>query len=324
MGGKRNFEILVLFSVMSVMWWSPVVAEVCNRVVAVVNDEVITLHELNKKIKEMTGYAPADLELQNKERYLEARRRVLEFLIDERITQDKIQELGIHITEQELNRSVERIKSENQWTHEDLVAALKKDGLTYEKYQERMKKELERIKLIEFEVKSKIIIREEDIESYYEKHKKEFSTDNRVHLAAIFLVRRDSENEAETAQLLEGARKILARLKAGEDFAELAAEFSQGPGADEGGDLGKFRVDQLDPNLRSMVESMPVGEVSDPILMSNGVQMIKLLEREKGRTRSFQEVKDAIYRILYQEEVNRRYKAWIKDLRENCYTKIIF
>jgi len=324
MGGKRVFGILVFSFAMTVLCWRPLLAELCNRVVAIVNDEVITLHELNKKIKEMTGFAPADLELRNKERYLEARRRVLEFLIDERITRDKIQELGIQITKQELDASVEQIKRDNQWTHEDLLAALEKEGLNYEKYQEKMKKELERIKLIEFEVKSKIIIREEDIQTYYENNKEKFSTDDKVHLGAIFLVRKDSEDKKETGALLERAGQILARLKAGEDFAELARKFSQGPGADEGGDLGEFRADQLEPNLRRMIESMPVGGVSEPILMSNGVQIIRLLQRQKGKTRSFQEVKNAIYTILYREEVNRRYQAWIKELRENCYTKIIF
>jgi peptidyl-prolyl cis-trans isomerase SurA len=324
MGGKRVFGIWVLSFVMTVLWQGPLLAELCNRVVAVVNDEVITLHELNKKIREMTGVAPADLELRNKERYLEARRQVLEFLIDERITRDKIEELGIQITEKELDASLEQIKRDNQWTHEDLLKALEKQGLTYEKYQERMKKELERIKLIEFEVKSKIIIREEAIKSYYEEHKEKFSTDEKVHLAAIFLVRQDSDNQKETDELLQRARQIMDRLKAGENFAALAAKFSQGPGADEGGDLGEFRADQLEPNLRRMIESMPVGGVSEPVLMSNGVQIIRLLEREKGKTRSFQEVKNAIYTILYRQEVNRRYEAWIKELRESCYTKIIF
>jgi peptidyl-prolyl cis-trans isomerase SurA len=324
MGGKRVLGIWVLSFVMTVLCWRPVLGELCNRVVAIVNDEVITLHELNKKIKEMTGYAPADLESRDKDRYLEARRQVLEFLIDERITRDKIEELGIRITEQELDASLEQIKRDNHWTHEDLLAVLEKEGLPYEKYRERMTKELERRKLIEFEVRSKIIIREEAIEDYYETHKERFSTDDKVHLAAIFLVRKDSEDKQETDEILQTARQIIGRLKAGEDFAALAREFSQGPGADEGGDLGEFRANQLDPKLRRMIDSMQVGGVSNPILMSNGVQVIKLLQRKKGKNRSFEEVKNAIYAVLYREEVNRRYEAWIKELREHCYTKIIF
>jgi peptidyl-prolyl cis-trans isomerase SurA len=324
MGGKRVLGIWVLSFVMTVLCWRPVLGELCNRVVAIVNDEVITLHELNNKIKEMTGYAPAELESQDKERYLKARRQVLEFLIDEKITREKIEELGIQVTEKELDASLEQIKRDNQWTHEDLLAALQKEGLTYEKYQERMKKELERIKLIEFEVKSKIIIREEAIENYYETHKERFSTDDKVHLAAIFLVRKDSQDKQETDEILNKAQRIVGRLKAGENFAELAREFSQGPGADEGGELGEFRADQLDPKLRRTIESMPVGGVSDPILMSNGVQIVKLVQRAKGKTRSFKEVKNAIYAVLYRQEVNRRYEAWIKELRESCYTKIIF
>jgi len=325
MRGKHVFGTLFVFSfVITLLWWRPLSAEVCNRVVAIVNDEVITLHELNKKIKEMTGFAPADLETRNRDEYLAVRRGVLDLLINERITQEKIKELGIQVQEKEVEAAIEQIKRDNQLTHEDLLAGLEKQGMTYEKYKERMKGELERIKLIEFEVKSKIIIREEAITQYYETHKEQFSTNEKVRLANIFLMRKEPENKAEIDGLYQKAQDILARVKAGEDFAELARKFSQGPGADDGGDLGTFRIDQLEPNLRQMFEAMPVGTVSEPIVRPNGIQLIKIVEREKGKGKSLEEVRNAIYAILYRQEVNRRYTAWIEELRETCYTKIIF
>lgn len=325
MCGRHVLRTLLVFSfVITLLWWRPLFAEVCNRVVAIVNDEVITLHELNKKIKEMTGFAPADLEARNRDEYLAMRRRVLDLLINERIAQEKIKELGIKVGEKEVESAIERIKRDNQLTHEDLLAGLEKQGMTYEKYKERIKGDLERVRLIEFEVKSKIIIREEAITEFYEKHKEEFITNEEVRLANIFLMRKEPENKAETDRLYEKAQGILARVKAGEDFSELASKFSEGPGADDGGDLGTFRVDQLEPNLRQMIESMPDGAVSEPIVRTNGIQLIKLVERQKGKSKSLEEVRNAIYGILYRQEVNRRYTTWIEELRETCYTKIVF
>jgi peptidyl-prolyl cis-trans isomerase SurA len=309
---------------MTLICLQPLFAEVCNRVVAIVNDEVITLHELNKKIKEMTGLAPEDLKLQGKGAYLATRRRILEFLIDERISQEKIKEMGIKVSDRQVDATIEKVKRDNQWTHEDLLYRLEKQGLTFEKYRERMKRDLERMNLIEFEVKSKIIIREEMIGEFYEKHKEEFSREDKVHLAGIFLTWKNPEDEEERGRVREKAKEIFAKLRSGENFGELARRFSEGPGADEGGDLGVFRTDQLEPNLREMIESMSEGGVGDPIIRENGIQIVQLIKREKGSMKTLPEVRDAIYAILYRQEVNKRYNAWIKELRENSYTKIIF
>ena len=110
----------------------------------------------------------------------------------------------------------------------------------------------------------------------------------------------------------------------GENFAKIAKEVSQGPGAEEGGDLGFFKVSNLDPELTKVVKDMSPGDVSRPIIRPSGIQIIQLVGREGGRVRPFEEVKDAIYEILYREEINKRYSSWIKELRESAYLKIIF
>jgi len=299
-------------------------AKTFNRVVAIVNDDVITLHELNKKIKEMTGLTPNTLRSQNEKNYLETRRKILELLIDERIAQAKILELGIKITQKQIDATIENIKEINRITHEDLLARLKSEGLTYEKYREKIKTDLERLNLINFEVKSKIIIREEQLNQYYEKHKAEFSGEGQVHLASIFLIRKDPKDEDGIRELSRRGETILARLKKGEDFAKLAKEFSQGPGANGGGDLGTFKTDELEPMIRKILDDIPEGGVSDLIVRPNGFQIIKLIERKEAKVKTFEEVRDAIYANLYNDEVNKRYMSWIKELRKSYYTKVTF
>ncbi|MBW1666830.1 MAG: peptidylprolyl isomerase [Deltaproteobacteria bacterium] len=299
-------------------------AELCDRVVAIVNDNVITLHELNKKIQEMTGLTPAQIKLRDKEDYQETRRKILEFLIDEKLARDKIKELGINVTERQVEAAIDKVKKDNHWTQEDLLERLKKEGLSYEKYKQRVKQNLEHIRLIEFEVKSKIIIREKMISQYYEKHKRDFLQGEKVHLAGIFLGLKEGKNPEKVRELYAKAQGLVERLRAGEDFVEMARRFSEGPGAEEGGDLGIFKVDQLEPGLRKVVTSLPEGGISDPIIVPAGIQIIKLVKKKGGKQRPLSEVRDAIYSILYQEEVNKRYNSWIKELRENSYTRIIF
>ena len=164
-------------------------AETDNRVVAYVNDDIITLYELNKKMEEMTGLTSDDMKARNEEMYIETRREILDYLINERITQNKIKELGIEVTEDEIDQAIEDIKRSNHLTQEDLIAGLKKEGISYGKYRKNIKSQLERARLINYEVQSRIIIREEQILDYYQKHLNDYKREENIHIASIFLKR---------------------------------------------------------------------------------------------------------------------------------------
>jgi peptidyl-prolyl cis-trans isomerase SurA len=317
---RRLFFLILLMS----LWLEPLLAaEVCNRVVAVVNNDVITLYELNIRIKEMTGSAPEELMQKNETMFRDAQRKILELLIDEKIAQAKIKELGIKVADRQVDNFLEKMKRDNQWTQEDLVAGLEKEGLSYEKYRERVRRDLERAQLIEYEVRSKIIIRDEVIQKYYEDHRGTFGVAEKVQLAGIFLMRKNMKSEEEMRELYKKAQDISAKLKAGADFSQMAANYSEGPGTNQGGDLGQFTVDHLEAGLKSVVEALPEGGISDPLVRPNGIQIIKVVKKQTGKLRSLEEMKEAIYGILYQEEVNRRYQAWIKELRDSAYTRVM-
>ena len=315
---------IVMFAMIAALGLQPAKAETLNRVVAIVNDDIITLHELNKKIRELTGMTPVDLKGRNVEQFYETRRQVLELLIDDKITNAKIQEMGIKVDQKEIDEAIEKVKRDNKWTQEDLLYRLQQEGLSLEKYKEHMKTDLERNQLINYEVRSRIVIREEMMKEYYEENKKKFNAEMKVHLASITLIRQDPKDETELLALKKKGEEILAKLKAGENFQVLARQYSQGPGAEEGGYLGVFKFDELDPGLKKVLEVIPEGGFSDLIVRQNGIQIIMVVRKEGGKVRSFEDVKDAIYGILYQEEINKRYMAWIKDLREHSYTKIVF
>ena len=317
---RRLFFLILLMG----LWLEPLfAAEVCNRVVAVVNNDVITLYELNIRIKEMTGSAPEELMQKNETMFRDAQRKILELLIDEKIAQAKIKELGIKVADRQVDNFLEKVKRDNQWTQEDLVAGLEKEGLSYEKYRERVRRDIERAQLIEYEVRSKIIIRDEVIQKYYEDHRGTFGVAEKVQLAGIFLMRKNMKSEEEMRELYKKAQDISAKLKAGADFSQMAANFSEGPGANQGGDLGQFTVDHLEAGLKSVVEALPEGGISDPLVRPNGIQIIKVVKKQTGKIRSLEEMREAIYGILYQEEVNRRYQAWIKELRDSAYTRVM-
>jgi len=310
---------LIIFTFNGVLW-----ADICNRIVAFVNNDIVTSYELENRMQKLVGTSLDQFKEKDPQGYSDARRQILNMLIDEKIAQERIKELGINISAKEIDQAIERLKEDNHWTHEDLLLRLKDQKLSLYEYKEAMKTELERVRLINHEVKSKIIVRDEDIGEYYKRHQDEFSSPSRVRLSAIFIKAASDSGGGETKSARESAKEILSRLKAGEDFSELARAFSQGPGASNGGDLGFFKVSQLDKELQEVVTEISEGGISEPIPRAGGLQIIKITQKEKGGTRNLQEVRDAIFNRLYKEDVNRRYVKWLGELRKKAYTKIIY
>jgi len=321
---KTIASLILLFTGSIVLFHSSVSGEICNRVVAIVNDEVVTLYELDTMIQLLTGTPSAQLKNRSEEIYIKTRQKVLDDLVDQKIVLEKIKELKIEVTTKEVDQAIERVKADNQLTQEDLLAELKEQGSNYESYRESIKEELERIQLINYEVKSKIILREEEIEKYYNTHRDEFTSEGRVRLALIFLKQEDPADKNEARALYQKAQDILSMIKDGKNFANLARKFSNGPGASEGGDLGVFKMSQLNPEMAEIIKDLSAGEVSKPIIRPYGIKIIKVEEKDGGGEKSLEQVRNAIQTILYRQELDKKYSAWIKELRKKAYIKIIF
>ena len=321
---KRIASLILLFTGGILLFHPSVSGEICNRVVAIVNDEVVTLYELDTMIQLLTGTPSKQLKNKSEEIYIKTRQKVLDDLVDQKIVLEKIKELKIEVTAKEVDQAIERVKADNQFTQEDLLAELKEQGNNYESYRKSIKEELERIQLINYEVKSKIILREEEIEKYYNTHRDEFTSEGRVRLALIFLKQEDPADKNETRALYQKAQDILSMIKDGKNFANLARKLSNGPGASEGGDLGVFKMAELNPEMAEIIKDLSAGEVSKPIIRPSGIKIIKVEEKDGGGEKSLEQVRNAIQTILYRKELDKKYSAWIKELRKKAYIKIIF
>jgi len=322
---RTVFPWMVIFAA-TLVFFSPVSvsAEIQNRVVAIVNNELVTLYELNGRIRELTGLSSRELKEKSEEMYIETRRKVLNDLIDQKIALEKIKELEIKVPPEEVDQAIERVKEDNQLTQEGLIAKLKERGTTYEAYRKSIKTELERRQLINYEVQSKIMLREEDIETYYKEHSDEFTSEGKIRLALIFLKQTDPADKDEARDLYQKAQGILSMIEGGEDFGKLAKKFSGGPGARDGGDLGVFKLSELNPEMAEQIMGLSTGDVAKPIIKPDGIRIIKVVEMDGGGVKSLEQVRNAIQSILYREELERRYSAWISELRKKAYTKIIF
>ena len=316
--------LLVLSIIVLAMQTGYLQAEITNRVVVTVNSDIITLHELNTSIKRVAGLSPRDLRQRDVEKYLELRRAVLNKMINEKIAQQEIVRLKIKVTAKDIEESIEQIKRENNLTHEELIEGLKAEGITLEEYKERIKEEIQRFRLVNYEVKSKIVVTEGDVRRYYQNQIDEYTVVYKVRLARIFLRIEKPDDAEEIARVRGLGSEILQGLRQGRDFFEMAKKYSQGPAASEGGDLGWVALDNLETGLRNTISKLSPGEYTDLNPAPSGFQIIGVLEEKKGGVKPLEEVRDAIHSKLYKEKVEKRYAAWIEELREKSFIKVIF
>lgn len=299
--------------------------ETVDRIVAVVNDDVITLYELNQSLQpyaeriKTLGYSSN----QEHTMLFKVREEVLRKLIDEKIEDQRIKHLNIVMSEQEVDQTIERIKESNYLTDEEFRTGLKAEGLTIDKYRERLKAQLLRSKLVNREIKSKIVITNEDIKTYYDSHSEKYGGETKYHLRNILMRVSPLADAIEKRRVKEEIEAVLAKLKNGEPFENLVAAYSESPLASEGGDLGLFTLDKLSPTLREAVKDLKAGELTPVLDTEHGYQIFLVQEVIQIPGKPLEQVTPEIERILFDKIVDERFQAWLEELREHSLIKTI-
>ncbi|HVO83039.1 MAG TPA: peptidylprolyl isomerase [Syntrophobacteria bacterium] len=298
-------------------------AAVVDRIIAYVNDDIITLSELDEKTAAIVAARKQNPYLRDQEQDVEKlRREILDNLINERLAAKEITRLKISVTAGEVDNILKSIMEDNNLTPEKFEVELRKEGLTVEDFRKRVQEDLERSKLIDREIRSKTVITDAQIEAYYQTHREEFQAKVRRRLQSIFLPFGSENSPDKQRQIYAMAEQILDRLSRGADFAAMAKRYSQGPGAESGGDLGFFNEGELDPVLEQAIETLKTGQVSQIVRTDSGLHIIRVAEVQTVADRPMEEVRENIRRRLFQQEINRKYAEWLKDLRDRSFVKI--
>ena len=321
-GWILNVSLLLLLG--GILPSSGTAAEVVDRIIAYVNDDIITLSELNEKTNALVAARAQNPFLREQELSIEEMRlNMLNRLIDERLASQEISRLKISVSEEEVDRAIARIMQENRLTQETLEAELRKEERTITDLRRQIKEDLEQRKLVSREVQSKTVITDEIVEAYYQSNMHDFQEKERWRIQDIYLPYYPDDTPEERARLRNLAQEILERVRAGVDFGSLAKNYSQGPGAEVGGDMGYFARGELEPVLEAAVENLKAGEVSPDIETTRGIHIIKVTEVDRSPPKALDEVRESIRNLLYRREVEFRYREWLSSLRERSYVRIV-
>jgi peptidyl-prolyl cis-trans isomerase SurA len=295
---------------------------VVDRIVAVVNQEVITLSELEKWIEPLQKEITSEDRLHRKEQLQEFRRRILEQLIDEKLIDQEVRRFGIKVTNKEIEGVTEEIKRRNGFTQEDMEKALAREDLTVEAFKKQVEKGLQRRKLVQSAVKTVSKPSEKELREFYQKNVDAYRTPVSYRPGHILFVIPKEATPGEIQEIKKKCQKALDRIRRGEDFRECALIYSEDASAKEGGDLGFFKKGDLLPVLEKEILRLNVGEVSGIVRTEFGFHIVKLYERKGGDPLPFEEVKEKVETEYYTQETEKAFKNYLATLKEKSIIEI--
>ena len=299
--------------------------QVVDRIVAVVNDDIISLYELNQTMKPYLDKIKSMGYTIEKERQMifKVRSEMLNQLINRKLTDQEVARHNLKASEAEIDRAIERFKELKLYTDEEFREALASQGMTYDNYRAELRDQILRNKLVNLQVKSKVVVTQEDIKTYYDGHIDEFAGEAKYHLRNIIMKDTSMGDEAKHDAIVVKMEAIRTELLGGADFKELARIHSQSPFAQSGGDLGTFNLGDLSEQIKEAVQGLQAGDITPVLDTEQGFQLFYIEEVIPSQGKTLEEASDAIQQALYNEVANKKFEAWLEGLRGRSHVRII-
>ena len=291
-------------------------AIVIERIVAVVDDQVVLSSEVDGLLEQVMQQAPAPPGTDSKALEKERRDEIVESLIAEKLLEAEVRKLRIDVTEAEVERVVQATMQENNLDDDKLKMALARQGMNIDDYKSGLKKQLTKMKIIQLKVKSRVNVTDQDVQAAARRGGK--TSEYRVHARHIlFLVPPDgAQNEAKHQAALQAKK----RLDAGAKFEDVAAELSEDPGSKtRGGDLGEFGRGDMVPEFEAAAFAAEPGAVVGPVKTAFGWHLILVDERVTAAPKSSDQVMEGLRQKLYESEVEQQFKQYIDELKRDAW-----
>ena len=305
----------ILAGLLAVTFWMGTAnahAEVINRIVATVDGAPITSYEM-QGFRDEAGTSPLApaggvAGMSDKE--------VLDALVMKRLVRKEVEAQGLKAKKSDIDGYIARIQAQSNLNDEEFEAALLEQGMTMAKYRERVSGEVEQAILMSREIGSRVNVTPEDVQRYYNDHIDEYTQPAQIRIRHIFRPLSPGASEAEEQQAVEVVYQIREKALSGENFGNLADEYSLGPGAGSGGDLGYFERGQMPEGIEQVAFSLENGDISQPFRTNSGMHLLKVEDKRNAGLQPLETVSEEIKNKLYNEALRDRYARWFtEDLR---------
>lgn len=287
-----------------------------DRVVAIVNKEVITWSDLYREMEfNASDQARAMKDDERRRFFKDNEMSYLENLIDLKLKLQEAAKEGISTSDADVAAAEKNIKSKYSMTDEVFKETIQKDGFTLETYEKKLREQITVNRLIDQEVRSKILVTERDIDAYLAGHKDAAKDLEGFDISQIML-----KKTGDDKQLEQKAWDIYKKLQAGENFAELARLYSDETSARGGGDLGFIRRSDMSTEFLNVCSSLKPGGISEPIWRGDGIYIIRVNDARVFKSQ--QEMREVIRQKLLNEKFDAAFKNWARGLRDKAYVEV--
>lgn len=314
-------SILICFAVMILT--VPLNARIVDRIVAVVNDEIVTLSELNSAVEPYLKKIDNFNNGENRERVVtQTMSAMLDKLIDDILVKQEAKRLGIVIKEEDVAKTINDMISKRKITTEDFKKSLAREGSSFSAYKKEVEEHLMKIRLVGVSVRAKVSVTDEEIGDYYRKHREDYEGKEAVRIKQILIVVPQRSGMKERSKLKADTALILKRLIEGESFGFLASKYSNGPAAKLGGDLGFVEKGVMFPAVNEVAFSLRNGEISGVIESPIGFHIIKVTDRRGSGIKSLESVREEIKDKISNVKIEKKFFEWIEELRKKSYIEV--
>ncbi|HPM42611.1 MAG TPA: peptidylprolyl isomerase [Candidatus Omnitrophota bacterium] len=311
---KKIIPLLCIFSALIV---SGIHADVIDKIAVIVNNEAVTLGEIDQMLLPVYARYKAAYKDQRElvKKMEEARQKIVEQLIEDKLILSEAKRLNIEIDEKEVEARIRQVEkqfaSKNAFTR-----ALMEQHLSVKELKNKYREQMMVKKIIDSKIGSRVIITPVEVHAYYNSHISDFTQPAEAKIRNILIKIKDESDIQRAAGL---AKEIEDKLKAGEDFASLAQSYSEGPAASEGGLMGTIRKGDMMPELEASIFSLKEGDISGIVQSPLGYHIFKIEEMKPQRTLSDSEAYKEIEELLFRDKIKQKIKGWVDSLRKNAY-----
>jgi len=277
---------------------------VVDRVVAVVNDEIITMSDLQRESQKRTDITD--------------QRLVLEGMIDRKLQMVAAKRNGIEVTDRELTEGIDDIIKRNNMTMAQFELALAKEGLTLEQYRIELREQMTLSRLFNKYVRTGLAVDDAEARAFYDKNAKQYSLPEEVKVRHLVVAVPEKASLDQVKEAQEKAAGLMERIRKGEDFVRLIREHSDSPTAKQDGDLGFLQRGQAIPELEEAAKNLKPGEFAGPIRCDDGFHIIRV-EDIRTPVRPFEKVKEEITRMLFEQKMENTYRVFLQTLRSESH-----
>jgi peptidyl-prolyl cis-trans isomerase SurA len=298
-------------------------SEVVDRIVAVVNDDIITLSELDSSFQPYQKRIDAGYKGPDKDKVIaDGHSKILSRMFDNRLIEQRSKKAGIVIKDDEVMDTIKDLLGRKSIPMAEFTKTLEQEGTTLEAYRQDMKEQMTRMRLLRRELKTKTLVSDEEIGEYYVKHRQEYEGKEAVRIKQILILLPQNASRAMKIKLNADAEMIRKRMVDGESFDMLAVQFSQGPSAATGGDVGFLDKGTMLPEVDDRAFRLSKDEISEVIVSPVGFHIIKVLDRRGAGIKPIDVVREEIKAKLEEEKMEKKYEEWIVDLRKKSHIEI--